>query len=91
MIELKEYNEAGSLLSTFIQSDGQLSEIKKRDAVSRVDIVVSKALFAKYSCCLLSISNSTQAPQEKISVFERWMDVLLPAGYPNSVTDDYLQ
>lgn len=43
MIELKEYNEGGSLLTTFVQSDGRISEIKIRSNLSRVDIIVRSA------------------------------------------------
>lgn len=30
-------------------------------------------------------------PQETKAIWQRALDVFLPAGYPNSVTDDYLE
>lgn len=39
-----------------------------------------------------SATNATlQLPKERNSHFQRLLDVFLPAGYPSSVTDDYIQ
>ncbi|RDI82376.1 hypothetical protein Vi05172_g7722 [Venturia inaequalis] len=66
--DMEEYDEAGDLVASYIQSFSKRSETD----VARVDVVVP----------------STSNP---ISVWNMCIDVFLPAGYPHSVTDDYLK
>ncbi|KAE9965889.1 hypothetical protein EG328_009313 [Venturia inaequalis] len=66
--DMEEYDEAGDLVASYIQSFSKRSETE----VARVDVVVP----------------STSNP---ISVWNMCIDVFLPAGYPHSVTDDYLK
>ncbi|TID15690.1 DUF647-domain-containing protein [Venturia nashicola] len=65
-LDIEEYDEAGNLVASYIQS---LSKRSERDA-TRVDVVLPRDAKTVWSMCL---------------------DVFMPAGYPHSVTDDYLK
>ncbi|KAF2142402.1 uncharacterized protein K452DRAFT_270038 [Aplosporella prunicola CBS 121167] len=57
-LEIVEYDEAGNVTATYIESD------------KRVDVVL---------------------PESRKTRLEQLLDVFLPAGYPQSVTEDYLE
>ncbi|QDS76630.1 hypothetical protein FKW77_007923 [Venturia effusa] len=63
--DIEEYDEAGNLVATYVQSLSRRSE----GEAARVDVVL---------------------PGTPKSVWNQCLDVFLPSGYPQSVTDDYL-
>jgi len=80
-LEFTERDEAGTVTATYIRSPSQTGQC-------RVDVIVRRYR------CVLSASDSTnllQLPKETKSPWQRLLDVFLPAGYPHSVTDDYLE
>jgi len=66
-LEITEFDDAGTLVTTYIESPASASTQGGR---SRVDII---------------------HPQTSTSYWKWGLDVFLPAGYPHSVTADYLQ
>ncbi|KAF2100684.1 DUF647-domain-containing protein [Rhizodiscina lignyota] len=63
LLEITEFDEAGGLTSTYVQSPGPDS------ASGRVDVIL---------------------PENAKPVWQRALDVFLPAGFPHSVTEDYV-
>ena len=89
-LDIKEYDEAGNLVATYIQSASKRSD----QNAARVDVVVSSliGLFARQ--CLVQVHHSHTAsklPDNPKTIWNKCLDVFLPAGYPQSVTDDYLK
>jgi hypothetical protein len=84
-----ERDEAGKITAIYVQSRGALSS--SNDESSRVDVIVSGAPSSidgfLYACCLthIQVSGEEKIPWRSI------LNVFLPAGYPHSVTSDYLE
>ncbi|KAF2491100.1 DUF647-domain-containing protein [Lophium mytilinum] len=77
-LSITERDDAGALLATYISSPSSQG--------SRVDIIVRPhALYPSH------VSNQPQHPQHPKSSWRTVLDVFLPAGYPSSVTEDYLE
>jgi hypothetical protein len=83
-LEFEEKDEAGTVVATYITSS------KGTDASTwRVDMLVRL-----YSLHLRSFSDylwTLQPRGKRISLWLQALNVFLPAGYPHSVTKDYME
>jgi hypothetical protein len=86
MLELNEYNESGALLSVYVESDGRMHQIKQRDildkAIFQVSNIVEKPFY--------HVADLMQKPRGRLGLVQSWLKIFLPAGYPYTVTEDYL-
>ena len=87
MVLLKQYDESGRLVSTFVISKDGLNVVKERDIRSGV---AHKARYIYF--CSLSTQHANRMQEDRgwSSMLQIASEVFLPAGYPTSVTDDYL-
>jgi hypothetical protein len=88
-IEIEERDDAGNLSATYVES---ASPSPSKSSSRRVDVIVSLPFFglqpATYAECRC---RCIQLPKNTHGRWTRLINVFLPAGYPNSVTDDYLE
>lgn len=83
-LEITEYDEAGNLTSTYVQS--RRTEGAKH---GRVDILVGQRHAHRRP--RPSTDSRLQLPESGKTAWQRVLDVFLPAGYPQSVTEDYIE
>ncbi|KAL5409027.1 hypothetical protein PMIN03_006190 [Paraphaeosphaeria minitans] len=79
-LELHEHDDAGNLTVTLIESAAGKGR-------SRVDAVVCSGAFSRVQ----NAADHGQRPRESKSYAQRLFEVFLPAGYPHTVTEDYIQ
>ena len=77
---LTETDEAGNVVATYHQSS-----TVERDA-TRIDRIVTTSQKTFQTTNL----RSTQVPESSQKSLKTLLDVFLPSGYPQSVTEDYL-
>ncbi len=80
-IEITETDQANNLVATYITSPFG-------ENASRVDVVVRDQFVGLYQEPALI---SSQIPQNSTSYARSILNAFLPAGYPHSVTSDYLE
>lgn len=81
VLQIEEVDETGNLTATYVESSSS--------AASRVDVIVSSA----HESLILGIWAYSwgKVPEKGISIWSRILNIFLPAGYPHSVTSDYIQ
>ena len=93
-LHLDELDAAGGLCRTFVQSRAKRA-VNPAEEV-RVDVVVS-CIFALHMLAHRPLtyspppSSGLQVPPTSKTSWQKVLDAFLPAGYPHSVTDDYIQ
>lgn len=75
-LDVVEYDKAGNLKATYIES-GRGSD------APRVDLVVCICLVFR------TFANGFKLPPDTKPIWMKLLDIFLPDGYPQSVTDDY--
>jgi hypothetical protein len=96
IITFTEVDELNNPTSTYIYSEpspGPASPIgeKEGQVAGRVDVAVSSGnRFAQAQLTMHQHTSSNSAPWSLGSLQNLLIDVFLPAGYPHSVSDDYV-
>ena len=81
VLQIEEVDETGNLTATYVESSNGVA--------SRVDIIVSSV---RRSLILEILAHDWEkVPEKGINIWSRILNVFLPAGYPHSVTPDYIQ
>lgn len=84
--EIAECDRSGNIIATYVQSHWSETGAPGH---ARIDIIVS------LHCRDAAIRETTNArckqPEKKQERWQSLLEVFLPAGYPHSVTEDYLE
>jgi len=81
-LEIEEIDQANNLVATYIQSP-----FNKKGG--RIDVVVGYSSPMGLMCSFFWLAK--QIPKNSNSYTKSILNAFLPAGYPHSVTNDYLE